>query len=312
MNTELIRTFDDLLARAGTASRSVVVVNPSNAETFAAVVEARSVLRSRFALVGNREIIRKGLQTQGAQPSDARIIHKPTLEDALRTAIGMVRDGHADILMKGNIDTAAMMKAVLREEGGLRTGRLISDVVVLEYPRRDDNKLLMITDGGINLAPGLTEKAELIQNAVEVAHALGNADPKVAVLSATEFILPDLQSTVDAAILSKMNQRGQIKGCTVDGPLALDNALSPEAAAEKGIVSDVAGRAEILLAPGIESANMLAKGATYFGGLPIAHVLIGARVPILIPSRADTSRAKLLSIALGMIVSSYQEMLAEE
>jgi phosphate butyryltransferase len=313
MDPELIRNFEELVTRASATPRCVVaVINPSNAETFAAIIDARNVVRSSFVLVGNRETIRNGLQTGGGEPSDVEIIHKPTLDEALRTAVGMARDGGADLLMKGSVDTSSMMKAVLRGESGLRTDRLISDVVILEYPRRDDNRLLMITDGGINLSPNLADKVELIRNAVEVAHALGNAVPKVAVLSATEFILPDLHSTVDAASLSKMNLRGQIKGCVVDGPLALDNALSPEAAAEKGIVSEVAGGAEILLAPGIESANMLAKGATYFAGLPLAHVLVGARVPILIPSRADKSRAKLLSIALGMVVSTYQRMLAEE
>ena len=306
MDTALIATINDLLERAAAAPPNrVAVINPTNAETFAAVVEAHNALHCRFVLVGDRETIRNGMQGQGAQPSDAEIVNKPLLEEALRTAIVMARDGNADILMKGSVDTSTMMKAVLREESGLRTGRLISDVVVLEYPRQDENQLLMITDGGVNVSPDLADKVQMIQNAVRVAHALGNPEPRVAVLSATEFILPDLHSTLDAAVLSKMNARGQIKGCVVDGPLALDNALSADAAAKKGIVSDVAGHADILLAPGIESANMLAKGATYFAGLPLAHVLAGARVPILIPSRADKSRAKMLSIALGIVVSAY-------
>jgi len=171
-----------------------------------------------------------------------------------------------------------------------------------------ETKFIMITDGGMTLAPDLKNKVELIKNAVEVAHALGNPNPKVAVLSATEFVLPNLQSTLDAAALSKMNERGQITGCVVDGPFALDNAISNDAAAEKRIKSEVAGRAEILVAANIESANSLAKSTTYFAGLRLAHVIVGAAVPILIPSRADKSDAKLLSIALGMIMSkSYTE-----
>jgi phosphate butyryltransferase len=142
---------------------------------------------------------------------------------------------------------------------------------------------------------------------VEVAHALGNPNPKVAVLSATEFVVPTLQSTLDAAALSKMNERGQIKGCIVDGPFALDNAISADAAAEKAIASPVAGHAEILIAANIESANSLAKSTTYFAGLRLAHVIVGGKVPILIPSRADKSEAKMLSIALGVIMSDYYD-----
>ncbi len=206
--------------------------------------------------------------------------------------------------MKGSIDTGTMMKAVLEEGSGLRTGRLLSDIFVLEYPPREMSKFIMITDGGMTLAPDLKNKVELIRNAVEVAHALGNPMPKVAVLSATEFVVPNLQSTLDAAALSKMNERGQITGCVVDGPFALDNAISNDAAAEKRIKSEVAGRAEILVAANIESANSLAKSTTYFAGLRLAHVIVGARVPVLIPSRADKTDAKLLSIALGMIMAA--------
>jgi phosphate butyryltransferase len=197
------------------------------------------------------------------------------------------------------------MKTVLHEESGLRTGRLLSDIFIMEYPVRLENKFVMITDGGMTLAPDLKNKVELINNAVEVAHALGNPSPKVAVLSATEFVVPSLQSTLDAAALSKMNERGQIKGCVVDGPFALDNAISTDAADEKRINSPVAGKAEILIAANIESANSLAKSTTFFAGLRLAHVIVGGRVPILIPSRADKSDAKLLSIALGVIMSEH-------
>ncbi|HTY39164.1 MAG TPA: phosphate acyltransferase, partial [Bacteroidota bacterium] len=202
-------------------------------------------------------------------------------------------------------DTSTMMKGVLHEESGVRTGRLLSDIFILEFPPRTGNRFIMITDGGMTLAPDLKNKVELIINAVEVAHALGNPNPKVAVLSATEFVLPNLQSTIDAAALSKMNERGQIKGCTVDGPFALDNAVSSEAADEKRINSPVAGKAEILIAANIESANSLAKSTTFFAGLRLAHVIVGGTVPILIPSRADKSDAKLLSVALGVIMSEH-------
>jgi phosphate butyryltransferase len=307
MMTRMIGNFEELLKCASTLPRkSLVVVNPTNAETFEAVRGCTKALNVTSVLVGDEAVIRSGLSSQGEELRNITIIHASNVQDALGVSIALVRQGKGDVLLKGSIDTSTMMREVLREDGGLRLGRLMSDIVILEYAAREENKFVMITDGGMNLAPDLKQKVELIKNAVEVAHALGNTTPKVAVLSATEFVLPDLPSTVDAAALAKMNERGQIKGCIVDGPLALDNALSPEAAAEKGIASPVAGKAEILVAANIESANSLAKSTTYFANLPLAHVIVGARVPILIPSRADKSRAKLLSVALGLIVSEYQ------
>jgi phosphotransacetylase len=275
-------------------------------ESFAAIVEAKAKTKAHFVLVGNRSTIESGLRESGGTIASFEIHDQPDSESALDHSITLLRDGKGDMLMKGGIDTGTMMKAVLSEKSGLRTGRLLSDIFVLEYPDRESNKFVMITDGGMTLAPDLQNKIELVKNAVEVAHALGNAEPKVAILSATEFVLPNLPSTLDAAALSKMNDRGQIKGCIIDGPLALDNALSVEAAAEKGIHSRVAGRAEILVAANIESANSLAKSTTYFGNMRLAHVIVGARVPILIPSRADKSDAKLLSVALGLVMCSAE------
>jgi phosphate butyryltransferase len=176
-------------------------------------------------------------------------------------------------------------------------------VFVFEYPGPAGARLVMITDGGLNLAPDLKTKVDLIQNAVALAHVLGNPRPLVAVLSASEFVNPALPSSVDAALLAKMNERGQITGCVVDGPLALDNAISPEAAGEKNIGSGVAGRADILLAPSIEAANLLAKSTTYFAGYPLGHVIVGAAAPVLIPSRADKRDAKVNSIALGLMMA---------
>jgi len=300
----MIGNFEDLLRHAKTLpEKRVVLIHPSSTETFGAMVRAQAALHVKFILVGDKKIIKEGMAAERVDMSIAEIVDRPEMSDSLQTAIGLVRDGRGDILMKGGVDTSTMMKAVLREESGLRIGRLLSDIFVLEYPHRAVNKFVMISDGGMTLAPTLKNKVELITNAVEVAHALGNMMPKVAILSATEYVLPNLPSTLDAAALSKMNERGQITGCIVDGPFALDNAVSPEAAQEKRINSTVAGKAEILIAANIESANSLAKSTTYFANLPLAHVIIGARVPILIPSRADKSDAKLLSIALGIVIS---------
>jgi phosphate butyryltransferase len=302
----VIKNFEELLRQAiDTEKKRVVVIYPNNEETFSAV---RKIVELRLAhpvLVGNPTTIAESLS--GLNPSEGRfdVVPAMSVTEALRLSIALIRDGRGDILMKGGVDTSTMMREVLREESGIRTGRLLSDIFILEFPPRLDNKFIMITDGGMTLAPDLNNKVELIKNAVEVAHAIGNRIPKVAVLSATEFVLPNLPSTLDAAALSKMNERGQIKGCIVDGPYGLDNAISEDAAAEKGIASPVAGHAEILLAANIESANSLAKSTTFFAGLRLAHVIVGGRVPILIPSRADKSDAKVLSVALGVIMADY-------
>ncbi len=309
MKRKQIYNFKELLESAVKIDpKRVAVINPNNPETFSAISDAATALKSKFLLFGEESSINKSI---AALPSVARsgidIVSAGHTGDALAGAILAVKEGRADILMKGGIDTSTMMRGVLAEYSGLKTGRLLTDVFVMEYPDREENQLVMITDGGITLAPDLKDKVELINNAAEVAHALGNISPKVAVLSATEFVNPSLQSTIDAAALSKMCERGQIKGCVVDGPLALDNAMSLEAAEEKGIKSPVAGKAEILVAANIETANSLAKSTTYFANLRLAHVIVGAKVPILIPSRSDKSDAKLLSIALGAIMSEYNK-----
>lgn len=305
MNSAPILNFDDLVKQVATLpQKRVVVVFPNNAETFSAVVEAKRRLHVEFILVGDRDVIQKGMHEAGADDERFDIHDHKDPRSAIQHSLELVRTKVGDILMKGGVDTSTLMKAVLGEGSGLRTGRLLSDIFIMEYPGRTENKFVMITDGGMTLAPDLSNKIELVRNAVEVAHALGNPLPKVAILSATEFVLPNLPSTLDAAALSKMNDRGQITGCVVDGPLALDNALSPEAAEEKGIKSPVAGKAEILVAANIESANSLAKSTTYFANLRLAHVVVGAQIPILIPSRSDKSDAKLLSVAMGVLMSS--------
>lgn len=294
----MITSFEGLR----TAARSrpgcrVVFVAPHSSEILLAAKQATTDLGVECILVGDPQKIQ-------ADPSSAgmRIVEAPTPTAALASALALIIDGKGDVLMKGSVDTSTLMKAVLDEATGLRTGRVLSDVVALEYRGNGAQRLVMITDGGVVTTPDLKTKKELIINAVEVAHALGNPMPKVAVLSATEFVNPSLPSTMDAAVLSKMCERGQITGCLVDGPLALDNALSPEAAAEKKLTSPVAGHADILVAHTIEVANSLAKGATYFAGLMLAHVIVGARVPVIISSRADKSEARVLSIGMAVMM----------
>jgi phosphate butyryltransferase len=307
MGDSMIENFEQLLAHvAGLPMKRVVVIYPTSSDTFGGITDSLEKLNVEFDLIGDRAVIETGLGEAMKDTRRIRVHHEADIRAALQKAIQLVRDGNGDILMKGSVDTSTMMKAVLAEESGLRTGRLLSDIFIMEYPQRRGAQFVMITDGGMTLAPSLPNKVELVNNAVEVAHALGNKEPKVAILSATEFVVPNLPSTLDAAALSKMNERGQIKGCIVDGPLALDNAISPAAAEEKGIVSRVAGKAEILVAANIESANSLAKSTTYFADMRLAHVIVGSRIPILIPSRADKSDAKLLSVAMGIVMSAYQ------
>ena len=304
----MIQNFEQLLAETvRVKGKKVVVICPSNHETMSAVIQAHEMGLAQFVLVVEEKAGKLQIPDGGSALKGIEIIPRTGIPAALETSIELIRDKKAHVLMKGGVDTSTMMRAVLKEDSGLRTGRLLSDIFMFEYPARKENKFIMITDGGITLAPDLKDKIELINNAVEVAHALGNTMPKVAVLSASEFVNPNLQSTVDAATLARMNERGQIKGCIVDGPFALDNAISAEAAVEKRINSVVAGNAEILIAPSIEAANCLAKSTTFFAGYRLAHVIVGGKVPILIPSRADKSDAKLLSVALGVMMSAYYE-----
>ena len=296
-----IRNFDELLeAAAQVRGPRVLVVFPTNEETFRAIRDAHAKLGLEFLLVGDGKRIRTALP----ELAGAEIVDRPNLADSVDHSMELISKGAAGILMKGSIDTGTLMKTVMRAETGVRIGRLLSDVFVFEYAQRPANRLVMITDGGLNVAPDLAAKVELIRNAVEVAHALGNSVPKVAVLAATEFVQANMPATLDAAALSKMNERGQIRGCVVEGPLALDGALATCAAEEKQIGSAVAGAAEILVCPNIECANMLAKSMVYVGNARLGHVIVGGRIPILIPSRADQSDAKLLSLALGVVMSA--------
>ncbi len=305
----MIRNFEQLLARAVEMGPKRVAVAAAHDEaSLGAITEAQRRGLASGLLFGDRDRILKLLRDMGSNPDEfLAIIHVPSEAEAVHQAVTAVRKGEADILLKGKVRTSEFLRQVLDPNDGLRTGRLLSDAFLFEDRRREGNQLVIITDGGVNLSPTLEQKVDIILNAVEVAHCLGNDQPKVAVLSAVETVNPKLPSTVDAAVLTQMNRRGQIRGCIVEGPLALDNAVSPQAAGKKGLDSPVAGAADILLCPDIVSANLLAKGTTYFAGFPLAHVTVGAAVPVLIPSRADSAEAKMMSIALGVLVSEARE-----
>jgi phosphate butyryltransferase len=302
----MITNFEALLARVqGLGRKIVAIANAQDEAALSALLEARQEGFAEGLLFGDETQIRAILEKLGGEETrEIPIRHFPSEAEAVRAAVRAVSRGEADILLKGKVKTSALLKAALAPEDGLRTGRLLSDAFVFEYPEREGNHLIMITDGGVTIAPDLNQKIQIIQNAVELAHLLENANPRVALLSAVEVVVPDMASTVEAAILTKMNQRGQIKGCVIDGPLALDNAISPHALKLKGIDSPVEGLADILVPPDIVSANLLAKSTTYWAKFRLGHVIMGAKAPILIPSRADTKDAKLLSLALGALVAN--------
>ena len=233
--------------------------------------------------------------------SDFTLIDVPHSHAAAAKAVALVRGGESDLLMKGSLHTDELMHEVLKLDCVLRTGRRISHGYLMEaesYP-----KPLLITDGAINIAPDLDAKRDILQNAIDLAHVLGIVEPKAAILSAVETVSARLPSTIDAAALCKMADRGQITGAVLDGPLAFDNAISPEAAADKGIVSPVAGAADILLAPDLMAGNILAKQLTFLGGAQAAGIVLGARAPIILTSRADSEQARVVSCALAVLTA---------
>jgi phosphate butyryltransferase len=251
-------------------------------------------------LVGREEDIRAEAEAIGWDLEDEQIVSTATNRVAAQAAVDLVRDGKADILMKGYLHTDEMLHAVLSHETGLRTDRLLSHVFVLEVPTY--HKLLLITDAAININPDITQKASITQNAVDLARKLGVELPKVAALSSVETINPNIPSTVHAACLSKMAERGQIKGAIVDGPLAFDNAISAEAAQEKGIVSPVSGDVDVVVVPDLDAGNILSKNLEYLASAKMAGIVMGATVPVVLTSRSDPPRARVFSLALASVL----------
>jgi phosphate butyryltransferase len=298
----MITSFDGMLSAVKNCPvRKVAVAVAQDDAVLQAIQGAKAQGVADAILVGDRAKIEKVAAQLGIDVAGWEIIHEPDDHRAAYKAVELVSSGQANVLMKGLINTADLLRVVLDKEIGLRTGRVLSHVAVFEVP--DFKRLIMITDGGMNVAPDLKQKADIIQNAVALAHALGNALPKIAVLAAVEVVNPDMPATLDAANLAKMADRGQIKGAIIDGPLALDNAINEEAARHKGIKSPVAGHADILVVPDIQTGNMLGKSLVYFAKGKIAGLIVGAAAPIVLTSRADTHEAKILSIALGSLMA---------
>jgi phosphate acetyltransferase len=234
------------------------------------------------------------------------VIPSETEEDAAEKSVELCRNGRSLALMKGSLHTDLLMRAALQKEGGLRTSRRFSHVFVMEAPLY--KRALFITDAAINIYPTLEEKVDIVQNAIDLAHVLGVAEPRVAILSAVETVSPKIVSTIDAAALCKMADRGQIVGAVLDGPLAFDTAVNAEAARVKNLKSPVAGEADILLVPDLESGNMLAKQLEYLGGARLAGIVLGAKVPIILTSRADSSESRVASCAIAAALIEQQKL----
>ncbi len=298
-----ISSFTELLQAARQAGpRTIAIAAAHEKEVLQAAQAAEAERIADSILVGDRSVIASLAKCLGLDLQRMDVVDVPDARQAAAKVMELVRTGQAQVAMKGRIETGDFLRAALDRENGLRTGRLLSHVGVFEIPGFD--RLIFVTDAGVVVAPDITQKIEIVQNAIEVAQALGIEKPKVAILAATEMVNPKIPTTLDAANLSKMADRGQIRGGIVDGPLALDNAISQESSSIKGINSPVAGQADILVAPDVEAGNMLAKAITYFAKGRMAGVVVGGQSPLIVASRSDPHETKLLSIALGVVMAS--------
>jgi phosphate butyryltransferase len=293
-----LKKLDDLIKIAKQkGKKKLVVAAAEDQHVLEAVRDAVNLGIIEPVLVGDQVKIKEIAKKIDFDISKTEIHNETDPNQASKNAVYLINEGKGDILMKGLVGTSGLLKPVLHKETGLRKSEVLSHVAIFETPFY--HKLLGMSDVAMNIAPELKEKVAIINNAVEVFNKLGMERPKVALLGAVEVVNPAMPSTLDSAALSVMNIRGQIKNCVIDGPLALDNAISKEAAEIKKIESEVAGDADILICPAIEAGNVLYKSLAFLGGATLAAVIMGARVPIVLTSRADSERNKLMSIALA-------------
>jgi phosphate butyryltransferase len=302
----MIRTFDEVVKKAEALPPvTVAVAAAADEDVLEAVRNAIEHGIADFLLFGDQEKIVNLSQKIGLKMDSSKIGHADTVQQAAQMAVAAVRDGKADVVMKGMIQTADFLRAILNKEKGLRTGKVLSHVATFEVPGYD--RLIHVTDPALNVAPALPEKMQIAQNIISYCHSLDNMEPKIAVLGAVEVVNPNMPPTLDAAALAQMNRRGQLKGAVIDGPFALDNAVSVEAAEHKGIKSPVAGKADVLFVPDIEAGNILYKSMVYFAKAKIGALVLGAAAPVVLTSRADSPEAKLYSIALAVLQAANQK-----
>lgn len=298
----MIANFDQVLEKVKlNRIKTVAVAVAQDEPVLEAIRDAKKNGIANAILVGDKEKIEECAKIVGLDINEIEIIHETDNAKACLKAVELVSSEKADMVMKGLVDTSTFLRAVLDKEKGLRTGKVLSHVAVFDIPTIQ--RILLVTDAAMNIAPDLMTKKQIIENAVVVAKGIGIENPKVAVVCAVEVVNADMQPTLDAAALSKMCDRGQIKGCVVDGPLAIDNAISVEAASHKGIVSPVAGQADIILVPNIETGNVMYKTLTYTSNAKNGGILAGAAAPVILTSRADSHESKMFSIALASLVA---------
>jgi phosphate acetyltransferase len=294
--------YEKLLMRCkGLEPVPTAVAHPCEVSALTGAIEAAQLGLILPVLVGPSAKIASTAERAGIDISKFKIIDAPHSHGAAQKAVELLREGKAELLMKGSLHTDELMGVVVAREGGLRTARRISHVFIMDVPTY--HKVLIVTDGAINIAPTLEDKSDICQNAIDLAIALGVETPKVAIVAAVETVTSKMPATIDAAALCKMAERGQIKGGRLDGPLAFDNAISQQAARTKGILSAVAGDPDILLAPDLEAGNMLAKQLSFLAKADSAGLVLGARVPIILTSRADSVRSRIASCGVAMLVA---------
>ena len=295
--------YDRLIAVASKhPPMATAVAHPCDAVSLESAVEAARLGLLRPILVGPPARVLDVAARAGLDIGSLDLVESRHSHDSAAKAVELVRAGRAEGLMKGSLHTDELMGAVVGRDAGIRTARRISHCFVMDVPAHD--QALIISDAAVNIAPTLEDKVDIVQNAIDLAHALGIAEVRVAILSAMETVNPRVASTVEAAALCKMADRGQITGALLDGPLALDNAISPHAAAIKHIVSPVAGKANVLIVPDLEAGNMLAKSLSFLAGADAAGIVLGARVPIILTSRADSLLTRLASCAVAVLVAA--------
>jgi len=294
--------YDRLIERAKSAQPvPTAVAHPCDESSLSGAIDAAKLGLIKPILVGPAARIKAVASKLGIDLAGYEIVDAPHSHASATAAVRLVREGRAEALMKGSLHTDELMSAVVNRETGLRTARRISHCFVMDVPSLAEP--LIISDAAVNIAPTLRDKVDIVQNAIDFAHALKSPEVRVAILSAMETVNPDVPSTVEAAALCKMADRGQITGALLDGPLALDNAISMEAAKIKKIVSPVAGRANVLIVPDLEAGNMLAKSLSFLAGADAAGIVLGARVPVILTSRADSVMTRLASCAVATLVA---------
>ena len=297
-----IRSFDQLLEAAmERAPKRVAIVGGGQRQTLHAARLARGLGLAHCILIDSPSRLESIADEEGIDLTGMELIDEGDMIAAAYKSVEMVHSEQVDLVMNGRALPVELMKAALDRDRGLRIGKVITDVSVFEIP--DFDRLIFVSDVAIVVSPNLAQKVAIVQNAIDTAIELGIERPRVAILAATEMVNPEMPANMDAANLSKMAERGQIRGGLVDGPLALDNAISLKAAQMKGIKSEVAGHADILITPDVESGNILAKALAYFAKGHMAGVVVGAKCPIVMPSRSDPPQQKMLSLALGMCLT---------